>query len=266
MIPIQKYFEFEQGLKYSRKDILGNIELLVHMHKEGRLGGQTMPEDSNPGLEPSSRENYNYFTLPMALNYQRNSYKLWEAAKKTYEDEDCNDVFSPSRSANMETSELKEKLTKHKVALQPNRHTEIWQRISNSICTLFEEDIRNLFLNNNHDVSTILEFVQVRHKKSFPYLGGAKICVYWLYVMEQYANVNYTGREHLSIAPDTHVIQSSIKLGLVDESVLSRSDMREFVSNEWRTLLSGTRFVPIDIHTPLWLWSRGGFKQIAKRS
>ena len=26
----------------------------------------------------SSIENYNFFTLPMALNYQRNSYKLWE--------------------------------------------------------------------------------------------------------------------------------------------------------------------------------------------
>lgn len=38
-----------------------------------------MPEDENPALDKSSKENYLYFTLPMALNDQRNSYMLWNA-------------------------------------------------------------------------------------------------------------------------------------------------------------------------------------------
>lgn len=64
----------------NKKEILENIEKLKEMHKNGLLGGEIMPEDSNPHLEISSIQNYNYYTLPMALNYQRNSYKLWESA------------------------------------------------------------------------------------------------------------------------------------------------------------------------------------------
>jgi len=50
------------------------------MWQQGSLGGEFMPEDENPHLEKSSLENYLYFSLPMSLNYQRNSYTLWENA------------------------------------------------------------------------------------------------------------------------------------------------------------------------------------------
>lgn len=56
------------------------------MYHQGELGGEIMPEDANPKLKKSSLKNYLYFTLPMALNYQRNSYTLWESALKTYQD------------------------------------------------------------------------------------------------------------------------------------------------------------------------------------
>lgn len=52
-------------------------------------------EDANPQFEKSSNENYLYFTLPTALNYQRNSYILWENALKTYNDETTRFVFNP---------------------------------------------------------------------------------------------------------------------------------------------------------------------------
>lgn len=243
--------------------IIEKVQRLIDMHKEGLLGGQLMPEDANPGLETSSSENYHYFTLPMALNYQRDSYKLWAAANRGYLDSEVADIFIPSQVVSMSVGEVKNKLTKHKIALQPNKHTEIWMRLSNTICEYFNGDIRELFLNNGYAISSILEEVQKTKKKYFPYLSGSKICVYWLYVIEQYAGAKYTGREHLTIAPDTHVIQSSIRLGVVDEDVLGRPNMRDIVSVAWNKLLSGSGLLPIDIHTPLWLWSRGGFRDIS---
>ena len=66
----------------NKKQILSKIDTLIEMYKNGRLGGEIMPEDKNPNLEKSSLENYLYFTLPMALNYQRNSYILWDNALK----------------------------------------------------------------------------------------------------------------------------------------------------------------------------------------
>ena len=71
----------------SKKQILEQVEKLIIMYNNGELGGEVMPEDANPHFEKSSLENYLYFTLPMALNYQRNSYTLWESALETYSDE-----------------------------------------------------------------------------------------------------------------------------------------------------------------------------------
>jgi len=34
------------------------------------------------------------------------------------------------------------------------------------------------------------------------------------------------------------------------------------VAERWKTLLEGTELDPIDVHTPLWLWSRSGFIHI----
>ena len=76
-----------------------------------------LPEDENPAVDKSSKENYLYFTLPMALNYQRNSYTLWECANKTYKDLETTDVFGAKAVINMNEQQLREKLVKYKVAL-----------------------------------------------------------------------------------------------------------------------------------------------------
>lgn len=56
-----------------------------------------MPEDATPELKPGTSANVHYFTLPMALNYQRNSSKLWEAAPATWRDAATNWVFDPRK-------------------------------------------------------------------------------------------------------------------------------------------------------------------------
>ena len=34
---------------------------------------------------------------------------------------------------------------------------------------------------------------------------------------------------------------------------------REYVSTLWEEVFYDTEYCPIDVHTPLWLWSRNGF-------
>ena len=53
----------------NKEEILKQVDILYMMWKKGELGGEVMPEDENPHLEKNSKENYLYFTLPMALNY-----------------------------------------------------------------------------------------------------------------------------------------------------------------------------------------------------
>ena len=219
-----------------RNDILRKVNILQKMWKKGDLGGELMPEDENPHLDKSSLENYLYFTLPMALNYQRNSYTLWENANKTYKDKETNFVFNPKEVLNHTFEEVQQALVKYKVALQKNKQTEIWIKLSKTFVTLFDGDIRNLFDRFDNDIVKIKYYIQKENKSLFPYLCGTKICNYWLYVIWQYTDRNYKNIEALTVAPDTHVIKSTYKLGLINEEELEKSNVQEIVIERWDEL------------------------------
>ncbi len=245
-----------------KKRILEKVRKLYKMWKEGKLGGEFMPEDSNPHFEKFSKENYTYFTLPMALNYQRNSYKLWESSLATYNDKNTSFVLDVDEVLKHSEDEVRIALTKYKVALQSNKQTEIWIKLCQTIKKHFGGDIRNLFRICNYDVNTIRKYIQLEHKKDFPYLSGNKICNYWLYVLYQYTDIKFINLQELTVAPDTHVIQATKKLGLITDEEYNKNDVQTIVIRRWEELLQNTEFCPIDIHTPLWLWSRNGFKEI----
>ena len=237
---------------------INKVYSLIEAYKQGKLGGEKMPEDENPVLDKSSKENYLFFTLPMALNYQRNSYTLWECANKTYKDIDTADLFDTKAVVTMDEQILREKLVKYKVALQSNKQPIIWRTICETIENDYSGDIRVLFRENEYSVQKIKEYI-AKNKKKFPYLGGNKICNYWLYVMEQYTDVKFVDRENITVAPDTHVIQASQRLGLISAEEVAQSNVQEIVANRWQEILRDTDLVPIDVHTPMWLWSRGKF-------
>jgi hypothetical protein len=242
------------------EDRLRRITQLVEMHKGGLLGGEVMPEDALVGTVPEDKLP-DVITLGMSLNYQRNSYRLWEGVAETFTDPARKWVFDLAEASSATPEQLREALVAHKVALQPNKHTEIWGKIAR---TLDESGgTLQLILSHHSSIAELREYVQKSHKRDFPYLSGPKIFNYWLYVMESYCGVAWTDREEITIAPDTHILQASVRLGIVPESVLDGSaKSREFVAQTWKDLLHGSTLAPIDVHTPLWLWSRGGFMEV----
>lgn len=242
----------------NREIILEKVNKLVCAYKKGLLGGEKMPEDENPHLDKASKQNYMYFTLPMALNYQRNSYVLWDCANRMYDDECARIVFDSKEVCSMPEELLREYLVTYKVALQPNKQPIIWKQLCETIEKKLDGDIRNLFILNDFSVAKIKEYIQA-NKKDFPYLGGNKICNYWLYVLEQYTDVKFVDRENITVAPDTHVIQASQKLGVISEEESQLSNVQIIIAERWKELLKGTDLKPIDVHTPMWLWSRGKF-------
>ncbi len=258
-----------------------------------------MPEDSNHGNFANAEERLVYFTLPMALNYQRNSYSLWQAALKTYENVETKDVFDIKTVQEMPPDVLKEKLLKYKLALQPNKHTHTWQTISKtifdnwgSLTNLFAltspkachpegtegsppRKIQRLdvctdnchpeFISGSHinqsDFLQLQQLIQHKHKKGFPYLSGPKIFNYWSLIISTYGKVDLKNREYISIAPDTHIIQASVKLGVISQ-LESEKLTREQIAERWRILLAGSGINPIDMHAPLWFWSHNAFNDI----
>ncbi|WP_369900200.1 hypothetical protein [Bacillus manliponensis] len=43
------------------------------------------------------------------------------------------------------------------------------------------------------------------------------------------------------------------------EALEGTANHRQLVAHTWEQVLEGSDIEPIDIHTPLWLWSRAGF-------
>lgn len=237
--------------------ILTKVRKLLDLYSSGKLGDTTMPEDTHPVLN-NQEDKLLYYTLPMALNYQRNSYKLWESAKQTWEDETTKQVFDIKWVYEHSEAELREKLLKYKLALQPNKHTDTWKRISETIYRNWRS-IPELIECSEKDFLYLKKILQKEHKKGFPYLSGPKIFNYWSYILTEYCEVDLKHRSFIEIAPDTHVLQSSVRLSVIDEDGIGKLS-REEVSKIWRNLLEGTGINPIDVHSPLWFWSRGGFK------
>ncbi len=91
-----------------KQQIISKCRVLLDAYRSGDLGYMRMPEDSSPSFSEDEKEaRLVYFTLPMSLNYQRDSYKLWEAALNAFDDSETRGVFDVGASAGLDEEELR---------------------------------------------------------------------------------------------------------------------------------------------------------------
>ena len=243
----------------SKEKIISKCRILLDAYQSGKLGYMKMPEDSSPNFSENDKEaRLVYFTLPMSLNYQRDSYKLWESVLKTFNDSETKIVFDVKSSASLNEEQLRKILLKHKIALQPNKHIATWQKISKTISENWGS-IGKLLEFTDYDFLKLKDIVQKQFKKGFPYLSGPKIFNYWSFIIQEYGKVKLKNSEFIEIAPDTHITKCSVILGVITKKE-SESLTKEKISERWRELLHGTGINPIDMHPPLWFWSRNNFQ------
>jgi hypothetical protein len=236
------------------KKHIKNCKQLLNAYKTGELGQTTMPEDTHPKFN-SIEERLSYFTLPMSLNYQRNSYILWENALLTFNDTKTKKIFDIN--SNLKENELRKYLLKYKLALQPNKHINTWNIISKTVLTEFKS-FESLFKESDYDFLKLKQIIQIDYKKGFPYLSGPKIFNYWSHIIQVYGKLKLSNSEFIEIAPDTHITKCSIKLGLITQKE-SEKISKEKLNLIWRNALKDSNITPIEMHSPLWFWSRNNF-------
>jgi phosphoribosyl-AMP cyclohydrolase len=240
-----------------RAKIISSCKKLLAAYKDGSIGDTTMPEDSHPKFL-TNEDRLAYFTLPMALNYQRDSYTLWKSALKTYDDLETKEVFDVKNVVDLSDESLRQKLTKHKLALQPNKHIQTWEKLSQT----FSENwgsIEKFFEDCDSDFLKVRDSIQHKHKKDFPYLSGPKIFNYWSFVINTFGGIDLINKEYIEIAPDTHVTKCSVLLGVISKEEAEKMT-KDQISARWREVLDGSGITPIEMHPPLWFWSKNNFK------
>ena len=177
------------------------------------------------------------------------------SALKTFDDPETNYLYYSEKVVEVEYEKVQNDLNKHKLSLQRNKHTDIWLRISTTLHKLFKDDPREIIAAGDSDVEQILKLIRITNKDDFPYLKGPKLSNYWLYILDHYTDVKLTNKDKLSMIPDTHIIQSTIHLGLVDENAKIPE-----IEKAWVELLQDSELSPVDMHAVLWNWSRNGFE------
>ncbi len=233
---------------------LEKVKQLLTMYEQGLIPILEKHE-VNPGLPLASRENYLYFTLPVCINFQRNSPAMWAAALATWEDEATRYVFFPEKLAETPIEQIRADLVKHKLALQPNKHVLIWTTIAKTLHHYYHDDPRKLIKEAGSDAGRLIQLLQKTHRKHFPYLSGPKLSNYWPFILSLYTDVEFTNPQEISIIPDTHVLQSSAKLGIGPIGATSLQ-----VELAWKELLKDSGINPSQVHPILWHWSRNKFQ------
>lgn len=233
---------------------LSKVKKLLEYYEGGAIPVLSQHE-VHPDVPVDSRENYLYFTLPVCINFQRNSPAMWAAALKTWEDESTRYLFFPEKLADTPIEKVRNDLLKHRLGLQPNKHTLIWTTIARTLHEYYNDDPRNIIKEADEDAGKLIELLQVAHKKRFPYLSGPKLSNYWPYILSQYTDVEFSNPQEISIIPDTHVLQGSVVLGIVEPGANSKQ-----VEAAWKELLKDTGINPSRVHPALWNWSRNRFE------
>jgi hypothetical protein len=67
--------------------------------------------------------------------------------------------------------------------------------------------------------------------------------------------VVFKNAQDISIIPDTHVLQSSVQLGITQAGATPLQ-----VETAWRELLKESGINPSQVHPVLWNWSRNKFQ------
>ncbi|MEK7100730.1 MAG: hypothetical protein AAB921_01375, partial [Patescibacteria group bacterium] len=145
----------------------------------------------------------------------------------------------------------------YKLALQPNKHVSTWRTIAKTIHENWGS-FENLIKATDRDFLTLKQLLQVDYKKGFPYLSGPKIFNYWSFIISTYGSIKLKNRDQIDIAPDTHITQCSVRIAVITQEEAERLS-KEQISTRWRELLVDSGIDPIDMHSPLWFWSRNGF-------
>jgi hypothetical protein len=238
----------------SKPEILRRVVKLHALYRAGKLPGPEKHE-VHPNLPRASRENYLYFTLPCALNFQRSSPALWQSALETFQDERTRYVFFPELVAKADPERVRRDLIRYRLAVQTHKHPAIWLKLCNTLYEDYNSDPREVLSEGEHDAQRVIVILQELKKHRFPYLGGIKLSNYWVFILTTFTDASLRNEHEISIIPDTHIIKGTIRLGLKKDGVKPPE-----VEAVWREVLAATGIHPGEMHSALWRWSRGGFR------
>jgi hypothetical protein len=242
---------------------------------EGIFGHNVMPEDllprwgselSSSGITRGSYEHLMFITLVVSIDYQRNADQLWEAGRRTFEDERTRWLFIPKESINKSFAEIISAMKVYKLAKKPEKDAWIWSTVSKSFFEAYNSDPMNLI--KEHDCDALKLFnkkFDPKFKRRFPFLSGNKIFPLWIRMLHDNVGINLKNLDKIPIPVDIHVARASFTIGcLTGKYTGTISDISPKIDEAWKSVLELVNHPKLkyrlQLDEPLWHLSRFGCK------
>ena len=241
--------------------------------EEGIFGHSIMPEDLLPrwgsdllasGIERGSYEHLMFITLVVSIDYQRDADQLWEAGRKTFEDEETRWLFFPTELVRRDFPEVVKAMKVQKLAKKPQKDAGIWSRVSKSLFEFYDSNPLNVIKKCDYDAWEIFNRkFDLRFKKQFPYLSGDKIFPLWIRMLHDNAGVELKNLDRIPIPVDVHIARATFTTGcLTGEYKGTISKISDKIDEAWRKAIELVRHPKLtyrlQLDEPLWHLSRYG--------
>jgi len=190
---------------------------------EGIFGHNVMPEDLLPiwnsdltssGIKRGSHEHLMFITLIVSIDYQRNADQLWEAGRKTFENEQIRWLFFPEKLMKKNFDEIVEAMKVHKLSKKPKKDAKIWFDVSKSFFEVYGSNPLNLIKECDFDALKIFnKKFDLRFKQLFPFLSGNKIFPLWIRTLYDNIGIKLKNIDKVPIPVDVHIARATFTTG-----------------------------------------------------
>ncbi len=240
---------------------------------EGIFGHNIMPEDLLPiwnsdltssGIEKGSYEHLMFITLVVSINYQRNADQLWEAGRKTFEDEQTRWLFLPEELMNKKFDEIVDAMKVHKLSKKPEKDTKIWSDVSKSFFKVYGSNPLNLIKECDYDALKIFKKKSdLKFKQLFPYFSGNKIFPLWVRMLHDNIGLELKNIDKIPIPVDVHIARATFTTGcLTGKYEGTISNVSPQIDEAWRKTLELVNHQKLkyrlQLDEPLWHLSKYG--------
>lgn len=234
--------------------------------KEGIFGHKNIPGDEKPdSVKQGSYEHLMFVTMVVAIDYMRDAVQLWEAGKRTFENESTTWLFYPEEVVKRSADEVIKAMQKFKLSKKFEKDAiKIWIPVAKSFNQLFDSNPLNLLEICNYDAYEIYTKMRLDYKKHFPYLSGEKILPLWIFFMHELVGIKMKNIDKIPIPVDVHIARATFTTGcLTGKYKGSIYDVREMIDDVWKKACKGTKYYRLQFDFPLWNLSKFGCRHRA---
>ena len=232
--------------------------LIDAMHNGGIFGFTATPQSKPPISLPEDLEaRVRFITFSVQLDYLRDSTRLYDAGRATYDDERTRWLYDPYEVANASYVRVTRALKTYGLSQREGRDADVWMHNAKRLVDNYDGSVLNLLDTGDWNGPKILRLVG---KDGFMSLSGPKVGPLWIRMINSDIPNKMQDLVDVPIPVDRHIGNSSFAIGAIigGRNGLDLEHITHPVQKVWQEAGRLGGFMSLDLDIPLWHLGRVG--------